>query len=571
MKNIFLTIVLFVLCNSLFSQTNNDQLQLIVKAFPGVYVDVVVNSKPEVQKLIHDFSIERGDVKPTEDHFNVKIWITQKDVQKFIDKNISFSIDWESIDYELFSPTLTMATTVAQMASWNRYPTYSVYLQMMSDFQTNFPGFCHIDTILANTTRNHAILAAKVGNLTDNIQNKPAFLYSSSMHGDEICGYVLMLRLVDYMLNNQSDPLVSKILNSVDLYICPLENPDGTFPTNNNSVSGSVRSNSAGDDLNRNYPVVNQSQQPTTNIAEINAMLQFIQQKSIIMAANFHGGAELYNYAWDYWTTSQLMHPDRLWWMEVGGKFYDTLRQYSPSTYFTDEGGVTNGGDWYVVDGSKLDCLNYYNQCRDVTIEISAVKKTPAANLPNYWNYLYRSLLHYAYESSLGFSGTITDSITHTPLEALVFITSHDNNQSCVYSFLPTGKYHRPIKSGTYSVTYTAPGYRSKTYPITVVEDSLQIQNVELVPINHAVNEFDLDTHISLFPNPSTNFMVIDDQSGSVTMRKVAVFDVKGNLIYETTYSDQGLTISTENFETGLYFVTITLDNQVVVKKLIKK
>lgn len=571
MKNIFLTIVLFVLCNSLFSQTNNDQLQLIVKAFPGVYVDVVVNSKPEVQKLINDFSIERGDVKQADEHFNVKIWITQKDVQKFIDKNISFSIDWESIDYELLSPTLTMATTVAQMASWNRYPTYSVYLQMMSDFQTNFPGFCHIDTILANTTRNHAILAAKVGNLTDNIQNKPAFLYSSSMHGDEICGYVLMLRLIDYMLTNQSDPLVSKILNSVDLYICPLENPDGTFPTNNNSVSGSVRSNSAGDDLNRSYPVVNQSQQPTTNIAEINAMLQFIQQKSIIMAANFHGGAELYNYAWDYWTTSQLMHPDRLWWMEVGGKFYDTLRQYSPSTYFTDEGGVTNGGDWYVVDGSKLDCLNYYNQCRDVTIEISAIKKTPASTLPNHWEYLHRSLLHYIYESALGFSGTITDSITHTPLEALVFITSHDNNQSCVYSFLPAGKYHRPIKSGSYSVTYTAPGYRSKTYPITVVEDSLQIQNVELVPINHAVNEFDLDTHISLFPNPSTNFMVIDDQSGSITMRKVAIFDVKGNLIYETTYSDHGMTISTENFETGLYFVTITLDNQVVVKKLIKK
>jgi len=569
-KSILILFTLF-LWNSIFSQTNNDQLHLIVKAFPGVYVDVVADSKPEVQKLINDFSIERGDVKQAEDKFNVKIWITLNDVQKFIDKNIPFSIDWESIDYELLSPTLTMATTVAQMASWNRYPTYSVYLQMMSDFQTNFPEFCQIDTILANTARNHAILAAKVGNLTDNVQNKPAFLYSAAMHGDEICGYVLMLRLIDYMLNNQSDPVVSKILNSVDLYICPLENPDGTFPTNNNSVSGSVRSNAGGYDLNRNYPEVNQTQQPTTTIAEINAMLQFIQQKSIIMAGNFHGGAELYNYAWDYWTTAQLQHPDRLWWMEVGWKFYDTLRQYSPATYFTDEGGVTNGGDWYVVDGSKLDCLNYYYQCRDVTFEISATKKTPAANLPNYWNYLYRSLLHYVYESALGFSGTITDSITHTPLEALVFITSHDNNQSCVYSFLPAGKYHRPIKNGTYSVTYSAPGYRSKTFPITVVQDSLQIQNVELVPINHAVNESLLDSYITVYPNPATNFLIIDDQSKTTSLKQVAIFDVKGNLIFETTYSDNSVTVSTENFKSGLYFITIKWDNQLVVRKLIKK
>lgn len=571
MKKYIFTILLVFVFNALFSQSNFKQLQEIIKDHPGVYVDVVLNSKLEVQKLINDFSIERGDVKQVNDQFNVKIWITQRYLQLFEDQNIPFTIDWSSLDYESLTPTLTMATTVAQMASWNRYPTYSVYLQMMSNFQTNFPDFCQIDTILATTTRNHAILAAKVGNLTDNVQNKPAFLYSAAMHGDEICGYVLMLRLIDYMLNNQSDPLVSKILNSVDLYICPLENPDGTFPTNNNSVSGSVRSNAGGYDLNRNYPEVNQAQQPTTNIAEINAMLQFIQQKSIIMAGNFHGGAELYNYAWDYWTSAQLQHPDRLWWMEVGWKFYDTLRQYSPSSYFTDEGGVTNGGDWYVVDGSKLDCLNYYLQCRDVTLEISSTKKTPAANLPNYWNYLHRSLLHYVYESALGFSGTITDSISHTPLEALVFITSHDNNQSCVYSFLPSGKYHRPIKSGTYSITYTAPGYHSKTYSITVVEDSLQIQNVELVPINHGVNESLLDSYIAIYPNPATNFLIIDDQSGSTTLKQVAIFDIKGNLIFETSYSDNSVTVSTENFETGLYFVTITLDNQLVVRKMIKK
>lgn len=571
MRKLLFVLVIFFSFHTLFSQSNDHQLERLIKEYSGVYVDVVLDSKAEVQKLIRDFSIERGDVKPCNEKFNVKIWITHLDLQKFKDLNIPYTIDPEILEKESYSATLTMATTVAQMASWNRYPTYSVYLQMMQDFQTNFPNYCKIDTILSHTTKNHLILAAKVGNLTDNIQNKPAFLYSAAMHGDEICGYVIMLRLIDYMLNNQSDPLVASILNNIDFYICPLENPDGTFPSNNNVVSGSVRTNAAGYDLNRNYPIVGQAQQPNSTIAEITSMLQFIQQKSIIMSANCHGGAELYNYAWDSWSSAQLKHPDKLWWVNNGNNFVDTLRKYSPSSYFTDEGGVTNGGDWYVIDGSKLDCLNYYNQCRDVTLELSSNKRVGASSLPNYWNYLYRSLLYYAYESSLGFSGIITDSVTNQPLEGLVFITSHDNNQSCIFSFLPTGKYHRPIESGNYTVTYSATGYHSKTYQVQVSEGNRVTQNAELVRTDQSISESNLDPYITVYPNPSSSFIIIEDHSNIILNKELAIFNVQGNRVYHTHFSDESITISLEDFRSGLYFITLKVDDQIVVRKFVKK
>lgn len=571
MRKLFFICVIFFVFQTLFSQSDYLHLELLIKEKSGAYVDVVVDSKADVQKLIDDFSIERGDVKLNNEKFNVKIWITHLDFKKFKDKKIPFSIDIDDLEKEAYSPTLTMATTVAQMVSWNRYPTYSVYLQMMQNFQTDFPNFCKIDTIHSQTTKNHAVLAAKVGNLNDNIQNKPAFLYSAAMHGDEICGYVTMLRLIDYILNNQSDPLVSSILNNIDLYICPLENPDGTFPSNNNVVSGSVRSNAAGYDLNRYYPNAGYAQQPISNIAEINSMLSFIKQKSIIMSANCHGGAELYNYAWDFRSSAQLKHPDKQWWIYVGNKFVDTLRKYAPSSYFTDQGGVTNGGDWYVIDGSRLDCLNYYKQCRDVTLEISSDKKVAASLLPNYWNYLYRSLLHYAYESSLGFSGIITDSITNQPLEALAFITSHDNNQSCVYSFLPSGKYHRPILSGNYSVIYSAPGYHSKTYQVQLTEGALQIQNVELVSITQGISKSDLDSYITVYPNPSSNFIIIEDHSNMFLTKELAIFDIKGTRVFSSVFPNESMTISLENFESGLYFISLKIDDQLVVRKFIKK
>lgn len=568
MKRFGLLILAFFLINALFSQTIND-LKSIVNQYPGVYVDVIANSKEEVQQLIKDFSIERGDVKKNGTQYNVKIWMTRIYIDKFIEKGIPYHIDSTSIVGSNEKPALTMATTVEQMASWNRYPTYSVYLQMLTNFQNNFPTLCKIDTILAQTNLNHAILAARITNPDSDNQNKPAFLYSACMHGDEICGYVTMLRLIDYMLNNPNDSLVQNILNNVVLYICPLENPDGTFPSNNNSVSGSVRSNSSGYDLNRSYPEAGFSSQPNVTINEITAMLNFVDQKQIMMSANFHGGAELYNYAWDSWTSSERQHPDRNWWIRIGNGFADTIHVYAPSSYFVDEGGVTNGGDWYVVTGSKLDCLNYYHQCRDVTIEIAAQKQTSTSTLPNYWNYLYRSLLHYTYESSLGVTGQITDSVTQAPLEAMVFITSHDNNQSCVYSYLPSGNYFRPIKSGSYSITYSSPGYRSKTFSVNVQDGERIDQDVELVPTNYSVREMDLEQQISIYPNPTSRVLKINFGELKEISSKITIISMRGEILRELIFSEAQAEINIEDLASGVYFVRMEVGEEVIVKKVV--
>ena len=83
------------------------------------------------------------------------------------------------------------------------------------------------------------------------------------MHGDEVTGYYLMLRLIDYLLSNyDSDPQVQNIVNNVDLWICPLENPDGTYRNHNDSLNESpysTRHNYTDDDLNRSYPIAGQN------------------------------------------------------------------------------------------------------------------------------------------------------------------------------------------------------------------------------------------------------------------------------------------------------------------------
>ena len=42
---------------------------------------------------------------------------------------------------------VNMATNLDEMASWDRYPTYEVYIEMMERFVQNYPTLCRLDTI----------------------------------------------------------------------------------------------------------------------------------------------------------------------------------------------------------------------------------------------------------------------------------------------------------------------------------------------------------------------------------------------------------------------------------------
>jgi len=50
-------------------------------------------------------------------------------------------------------------------------------------------------------------------------------MYTSSMHGDELTGYVLMLRLIDSLLSTYgTNPRVTNLVNNFEIWINPLAN-----------------------------------------------------------------------------------------------------------------------------------------------------------------------------------------------------------------------------------------------------------------------------------------------------------------------------------------------------------
>lgn len=553
MKKFFVAVLcLFTLCG-LFAQQNQPSLF----SLPEAYVDVTLQSPAQLQQLAHQFSVDK--VVKNNGVYQVRLWLGPRDYQNFLDLGINYSLTPRTSRWG----ELTMATTYEQMASWNRYPTYSVYCAMLDTFQRRFPTLCRVDTILAATPNNHSLFACYVGSNLDGSEQRPQFFYTSTMHGDEQTGFVMMLHLIDYLLNNYTtDSQVQHIMDNVDLWICPVENPDGMYARNDNSMggsswsgSGSTRANAHGVDLNRNYPEVGQ---PAKNYEpEIQGMIDFATQHHFVMSANLHGGAELYNFPWDYWTTNQVPHADESWWWLMGRAFADTCHRYGSNGYFTEENnGVTPGGDWYVIDGSRQDYMNYYQHCREVTLEISEDKSPSGSQLPQFWTSLKHSLLNYIEECLNGFNGTVTDSVTGEPLEALVFIQNHDINYSEVYSHLPEGKYYRPIKAGSYTVTYSAEGYVSKTVQVTTTDGTAQQVDVQLVPEGYvAVDAYSLQ-QLLVYPDPVGNTMNIR-ADGQWQNAEAVIYDATGRQVLSFNLTGENTSVDVSKLAKGSYFLQV--------------
>ena len=163
----------------------------------------------------------------------------------------------------------------------------------------------------------------------------------------------------------------------------------------------------------------------------------------------------------------------------------DSCQINSGSGYFNDlNNGITNGWDWYEVDGGRQDYMNYFRYCKEFTLELSNDKTPNPNDLPDLWEANYPSLLNYMEQSLYGLRGIVTDSISGNPLKVRVEISGHDIDSSHVYSNLPVGNYHRYLYQGNYNITFSKVGYHSKTININILNNSTHTEHVQLVPVN---------------------------------------------------------------------------------------
>ncbi len=412
-------------------------------------------------------------------------------------------------------------------AQFDTYPTYAEYIVMMDQFQQDHPDLCKIEEF-GTTVKGRKLLAAKI---TDNVATKekePQFFYMSTIHGNEPGGYVLMLRLIDHLLTNYgTDEQVTRLVDSIEIWINPLANPDGTYKKSDTIIAGSsVGQNANNVDLDRDFPTPVGTD--TCTQPETKAFIDLFTREHFIMSADLHGGAELAIYPWGY---KQDHTADKEWWEYVARQYADTAQAYSPSTYFQTQGGVANQFLWYQVRGHFGDYVLYFHHCRNLTLELSNQKLLTPSKLNEHWDYNYRSLLNYMEQVLFGIRGTVTDWTTD-PLEVLVEVDSHDKDSSHVYSTESFGDYYRPIYQGNYDVTYTSEHYPPKTISNIHVENgTATVVDVVFTASGITTSEKNSSSGISI--TTRGNFLQI---SGSCINQKnnleCALYSVSGKKLF---------------------------------------
>jgi hypothetical protein len=549
LSGLFFTLVCYPQAGKLM--TAEDYL----KARGEVYFRFISN-RNNIELLTKTVSIDRISADTIYAYANIK------EFKSFRNLKLPFEV--------LVPPSLQMDNVILESSKatgvWNYYPTYNEYISIMDSFAIKYSSISKLYEI-GKTVEGRKLLYLKISDNVTQKEAEPEFMFTSSIHGDEVTGYILMLHLIDYLLSNYGkDSLVTRIIDNVEIWINPLANPDGTYKTGNSTVVGATRYNANSIDLNRNYPDPqagphpdNEAWQPETVVT-----INFMKEHNFVFSANYHGGAEVLNYPWDTWSKP---HPDKNWFQYVSKQYADTAKKYGGDAYFSDvdSNGYINGYDWYSIQGGRQDYLTYFLHGREITIEVSIPKIPSPSALQMYWDNNYQAMLHYMEQCLYGIRGIITDSVTGDPLYAKMEIVGHDADSSFIYSSPVNGNYHRMIYPGNYNLKFSAPGYPDKMINNVSVEDftTTRVINVKLVP---AINHIDTERiSIAVWPNSFRLLLNLELTLPADGIINIAIYDITGEKVYqsESKYLFAGnntITIGSDIFDNGMYFCKISFN-----------
>ena len=530
-----LILVFIIICSAprCLSQVINpdDRLRQIVSQYRQAEVTLPYTDKKTVEVLTINVSI-----LSVKDNL-VYISLSPLNVEWFIQQKYDYNIAEKVATRRVLS-----AANVSQAMEWDKYPTYSQYDSIMLGFATLYPSLCKLDTI-GTSINGKLVLALKISDNESVSEDKPRVFYSSTMHGDETGGFIMMLHLADYLLKNYTgNNRVKNLVDSLEIWINPLANPDGTYGTGN-TITSPTRYNANGYDLNRNFP--DPITPYTVKQKETLDMIKFMRKHRFVLSANFHSGAEVVNYPWDRWLTK--FHADDNWFNGISRSYADTVHVYSGPAYMSFlNNGITRGAEWYLVYGGRQDFITYELQGREVTIELDDQYVTPEAQLTLLWQNNWHSLLGYLENALYGIHGLVRNVNTKVPVPAKVFIEGHDKDSSQVYSDTLTGSFVRLLSPGTWNLTFSAVGYWPAHVNNVIVTSGQKTDLiVDMSPVLDGIESTNMSTPVLLYPNPANNVikaLLPDIMAGDINVR---VINQAGRLMSDyNTIAVQGIPLS---------------------------
>jgi hypothetical protein len=392
------------------------------------------------------------------------------------------------------------------MGEKGTYPTHAQIGSTFAQMTLDNPDLCR-DFTIGSSVQGREQWGIVISDDVQNTEAEPEVMLSSSIHGDEVTGMFLLFNFAQYLVDNYGVPGYEDVTNLVDNYeihIIPDYNPDGT--------ALHQRYNANGTDLNRNFP---EPSGPTATEQENLNFMNYVSGKHFVIGENYHGGALVVNYPWDH---TYALAPDN-------DAFIKHSLEYSTYNLPMYNGsfpqGITNGADWYVIDGGLQDWHYFTQGAMAVTIEVSDTKWPAESLLDGFWADNLESLMHWVKAGRYGVNGIVTGSDSGLPVDATVTISGIDT--PAVLDPVH-GDYYKLLGTGTYDITFEAYGYITQTvYNVSTTWGTPTVLDVVMDPVAHGdvsgtvtdLGGNGLDAAVQIYTVPGAQFVTTVNSSAA--------------------------------------------------------
>lgn len=448
---------------------------------PGLYLDLVVND------------VEYARLR--EKHPDC--WVTQ--TEEALRSNLSQNRDIPGYR--------TYAEVVAELMQLQAlYPS----LMQTSSLGTGWGSIYADQGFPAYQSFDHQLWAVKVSANVQASEDEPKFFFVGEHHAREpISTEVCMGILIHLLENYGSDPIVTNIMNTAEIWIVPLLNPDGhkivldqtdvwwrkNIRDNDNNLSFDYDDwgyGNDGADLNRNYGYYWGYTSASDNIDEptYHGLAPFSEPETqafrdLLLSQRFLAGIGYHTYGeyvlYPYGFVNGISAPDQIELQALANEIATQLPALDGGNYAP---GPSYG--LYPVSGSLDDWAYGQTGAFSYTIEMAQEFIPSASQIPQIVPHQINgamTLLQRQYKKIL--RGHVTDALTGTPLPARIFVQGIDDQpvyRAPIYADSLYGSYYYFLSPGAYTVTYFYPGYQAEVNQVTIHADQPTVFDIALLP-----------------------------------------------------------------------------------------
>lgn len=413
-------------------------------------IRVTINSRDEA-KLLGELKLN-GDIYPE----YALMYVTPDELKR---------VQSAGLHYEVTKPNLNEFYKDFWQTR-EEYHNYQQIIALMDSLATALPNLVK-KTVYGQSVQGRQLAALTITQSVNQHNSRPRVAFDGNIHGDEIGGGENMIRFARWLCQQYPiNPTITNLLNTREVWIFPLVNPDGRVNMS--------RYNSNGVDLNRDagYLWDGEGSSPGPfSQPESKAVRQMFYNNPFNIHVTYHSGIELFLYPW-YFRTDPCP---------------DNSQVVTLANVYVSNSGYTNlpsgpGTSLYPTTGSTAESFYGVMGSHGIVMELSTNKQPPPSQLMYYFNINLNSMVKMIEYAGYGIGGTVTDALTGEPIQAAVYI---GNTLPC-YTHPVGGDFHKFMVAGTYNIKVKANGYQTKVINnITVANLSYTTVNIELEPETH--------------------------------------------------------------------------------------